>query len=112
MSSVDFFYARPSCESCEKTRALLDDRGVAIRAERSTREPLTESEVVKLLAEVSEVWIARGQKIEKKRAEETKPAELLGPTGKFRAPMLRRGQTLLVGFNVPSLEELVKGAGA
>ena len=31
--------------------------------------------------------------------EETLLAHLLGPTGRFRAPTLRIGKTLLVGFN-------------
>jgi hypothetical protein len=31
--------------------------------------------------------------------EETLLAHLLGPTGNLRAPTLRRGRTLLVGFN-------------
>ena len=31
--------------------------------------------------------------------DETLLAHLLGPTGNLRAPTLRRGKTLLVGFN-------------
>ena len=31
--------------------------------------------------------------------EETLLAHLLGPTGRLRAPTLRKGKTLLVGFN-------------
>lgn len=107
MPAIDFFYARPSCESCVKTRELLADRGVSIRSERSTRDALSEAEVLALLGGVREVWIARGQKIVKQNAGTTKPDELLGPTGKFRAPLLRRGDRLLVGFHVASLLELV-----
>ncbi|MEO8275340.1 MAG: hypothetical protein ABI639_03930 [Thermoanaerobaculia bacterium] len=107
MPAVDFFYARPSCESCEKTRSLLGERKVTIRSERSTRNAFSEPEIRDLLATVDEVWIARGQKIDKRSAQGTRPVDLKGPTGKFRAPMLRRGQRLLVGFHVPSLEELV-----
>jgi hypothetical protein len=107
MTAIDFFYARPSCESCAKARALLAGRAVEIRAERSTRDALTEREVRELLRSVDEVWIARGQGVEKKDAAATRPFELLGPTGKFRAPLLKRGRRLLVGFNVPSLDALV-----
>ena len=31
--------------------------------------------------------------------DETLLAHMLGPTGRLRAPTLRRGKTLLVGFN-------------
>jgi hypothetical protein len=36
-----------------------------------------------------------------------KPADLKGPTGNYRAPIVRKGKTLLVGFNLDALEKLV-----
>jgi len=62
-----------------------------------------------LLASVREVVIARGKKAERRPAGEVRPADLKGPTGNFRAPIVRRGKTLLVGFHRESLEELVGG---
>ncbi len=55
---------------------------------------------------MDEVWIARGKKVEKLAARAAKPDDLRGPTGNFRAPMLRRGRRLLVGFHAASVEEL------
>ena len=43
-TTIDFFYARPGCESCEKVRAELERRGTTIRAERSTKQPMTADE--------------------------------------------------------------------
>ena len=57
-------------------------------------------------AGVDEVWIARGKRVEKLPATAAKPDDLRGPTGNFRAPMLRRGRKLLVGFHAASVEEL------
>jgi len=51
------------------------------------------------------VLVAKGKKIvsfdmkEDPPDRETLLAHLLGPTGNLRAPTLRRGKTLLVGFN-------------
>lgn len=85
---------------------MLRNRKVAVHEERSARNALSEAEVVDLLRSVDEVWIARGKRLEKLAAKAAKPDDLRGPTGNFRAPMLRRGRRLLVGFHAASVEEL------
>lgn len=81
--------------------------GVSVVAERSTRQPLSDVEVRQLLAGVDRVVLARGRRAESRAAAEVTPDDLRGPTGNFRAPMLRRGRTLLVGFHPESLAELL-----
>jgi arsenate reductase-like glutaredoxin family protein len=39
--------------------------------------------------------------------EEALLAHLLGPTGNLRAPTLRRGKTLLVGFNEEAYRQVL-----
>jgi hypothetical protein len=85
---------------------VLRNRKVAVGEERSARNALSEAEVKALIGSVDEVWIARGKKIGKVAAKAAKPDDLRGPTGNFRAPMLRRGRRLLVGFHAASVEEL------
>ena len=85
---------------------MLAGRSVEVREERSSRNPLSESEVKELIRSVEEVWIARGRKVEKRVASATRADDLRGPTGNFRAPMLRQGGRLLVGFHAASIEEL------
>ncbi len=87
---------------------MLDKRQVRIAEERSARkEPLTDKEARALLKRVSEVIVARGTKFERRPASKTKVADLKGPSGNYRAPMLIKGRTLLVGFNAEALSELV-----
>jgi len=86
---------------------VLRGRKVKVREERSARQAMSEAEVLDLIAGVDEVWIARGRKVEKVAAQAARPDDLRGPTGNFRAPMLRRGRRLLVGFHAASVEELV-----
>lgn len=105
MSRIDWFYARPGCESCRKTREELDRRGLVPVAERSTRQPLDEGEAKHLLRSVNEVWILRGGAVEPRRASSVRVAELRGPTGGIRAPMLRAGPRLLVGYREAILRE-------
>ena len=87
---------------------MLSERKLAIAEERSTRDPLTQAEVKALLGSVDEVVLVRGRSVQRHPARRIRPADLKGPTGGFRAPMLRRGRTLLVGFNVESLTALVR----
>jgi hypothetical protein len=63
------------------------------------------ADALALLAEVDLVYAARGKKVERFDLRTDRPDEatlariLLGPTGNLRAPTLRRGRTLLVGFD-------------
>jgi len=81
---------------------------VKVARERSSRkDPLSTDEVRALLATVDEVVIAKGKKAETRLAREVRPDDLRGPTGNFRAPIVRRGRTLLVGFHAETLEALL-----
>jgi len=70
----------------------------------ATRERKGRAEALALAKEVAKVVVARGKKItifDMRHAppdDETLAAHLLGPTGNLRAPTLRKGNTLLVGF--------------
>ena len=58
-----------------------------------------------VLAGVEEIYAAKGKRIvhvdlrKDKRDRTALLGLLLGPTGKLRAPTLRKGRTLLVGFD-------------
>jgi len=103
--AIDWFYARPGCESCEKTRVELERRSLEPREERSTKRPIDDSEARALLGSVDEVWIARGAKIDRRLAARVTVGDLRGPTGGIRAPLLRSGRHLLVGFHEATLRE-------
>lgn len=69
---------------------------------------LGREEALKLASQVSTVIVAKGKKVirfsmKKNRPDdETLLAHMLGPTGNLRAPTVRKGKTLLVGFNEDS----------
>ena len=66
-----------------------------------------------LLKGIDQLYAAKGKKVvhfnlKKDRPDaETLQKMILGPTGNLRAPTLRRGKTLIVGFN----EEMYEQAG-
>ena len=58
-----------------------------------------------LVEQVNQIYAAKGKKVVHINLKTTRPDDetlkkiLLGPTGNLRAPALRKGKTLLVGFD-------------
>lgn len=95
--------------SCKKTRAVLDSHAVALAEERSAgRAPLGDADARALLGTVDTVIVAKGKSSRTLVASETALADLKGPTGGYRAPMVRKGRTLLVGFSEEALSRLLR----
>ena len=65
-----------------------------------------------LVKNVNEVYAAKGKKVVYFDLQKDKPGDeelakvLLGPTGNLRAPALRKGKTLVVGFNEEIYEKV------
>ncbi|MCZ0935629.1 MAG: ArsC family (seleno)protein [Gemmatimonadetes bacterium] len=86
---------------------MFEEIGATIAEERSaTKAPLTDDDVRELLAAAERVVIARGRSRRDLDPGETELDALKGPTGKYRAPIVLAGTTLLVGFNAEALAEL------
>ena len=87
---------------------MLDDRKADVQQQRNSRkEPFSDKEARELIKAVSKVIVARGKKFDEIPAAKATIADLKGPTGNYRAPMLRKGRTLLVGFHAEVLDTLV-----
>ncbi len=87
---------------------MLEKSKSDVRDERPARSrPLTDADAKALLKEVDEVTLARGKTARTLPAREVSLGDLRGPTGNFRAPMLRVGRRLLVGWHEESLRELL-----
>ena len=57
------------------------------------------------------IYVAKGKKVthfdmKDEPEEEELLKHLLGPTGNLRAPTMRRGKTLIVGFNADMYDEV------
>jgi arsenate reductase-like glutaredoxin family protein len=66
-----------------------------------------------MLKTIEEVYAAKGKKVVYFHLKKDRPGDdelakvLLGPTGNLRAPALRIGKTLIVGFNQETYEKVV-----
>jgi arsenate reductase-like glutaredoxin family protein len=71
------------------------------------------AEALQLARTAEKIVVAKGPKIatfDMKKSppdDETLLAHLLGPTGNLRAPTIRKGKTLLVGFNEGAYQDVL-----
>ncbi|MCA9247502.1 MAG: hypothetical protein KDA42_10315 [Planctomycetales bacterium] len=81
-----------------------------VNAKKST---LDRAQALQLARQASMVYAARGKKVVAINMKKDKPDDetlaklIVGPTGNLRAPTLRVGKTLLVGFNQEMYDELL-----
>lgn len=87
---------------------MLENSKARVTEERSAKAaPLKDADVRALLAAVDEVVIAKGKRAVSRSAREVSLDDLRGPTGNYRAPMLRVGRRLLAGFHPEALADLL-----
>ena len=75
---------------------------------------LTKKEALALLAQVDEIYSAKGKRTTHVELKKDRPSDgtllplIMGPTGNLRAPALRIGRILLVGFDQTTYEKLLR----
>ena len=85
---------------------MLDEKDVTVKEERASKKsPMSDADARALLASVDEVVLSRGKAQRRQDSKDTTLDDLRGPTGGFRAPMVKVGKKLLVGFSKEALEE-------
>ncbi len=86
----------------------MDARGAVIADRTSASRKLGRAEAEALVAEAETIYVARGRKQTELPASEPGAADLmLGPTGNLRAPVVRVGSTLIVGYHEEALNEVL-----
>ncbi len=104
--AVEWSYLRANCKTCEKAETWLGKAGIAIGPRVDARkQTINAAEGLKLAKSVNEVRVAKGAKVTTLSMKKGAPSDaelgslIIGPTGNLRAPTLRQGKTLVVGFN-------------
>lgn len=75
---------------------------------------LGREDAAELAAKAKTVIVAKGKKLDTFKVTKKQPSDetvdaMLGPTGNLRAPTVRSGTTLLVGFNEEAYAEALLG---
>jgi len=92
---------------CKKAQGFLESNAVGPPAEvvDATKQRFGRADALKLARSADRVVAGKGKNVvvfDMKKAppdDDTLAAALLGPSGNLKAPTLRMGCTLLVGFN-------------
>lgn len=107
MAHVDWYYHRSGCTSCKRVREFFEQAAIEPAEVQSAggKTRIGADEALALARGASTVAVARGQKIVVfDMAGDPPPddelrAAILGRSGTLRAPAVRAGDTLLVGYN-------------
>jgi len=95
--------------SCTRASRFLDAHGIRAREVVPASRKLAKKDAAGLVKAASKISVAKGKKISEfaggKAGKEVLEA-MLGPTGNLRAPTLRKGKTVIVGFNEEAFERV------
>jgi arsenate reductase-like glutaredoxin family protein len=101
---------------CKKAQGFLESNALRVGdVADAGKERRGRDEALALAKAADRVIVARGKKVvtfdmkKEPPDDDTLAAHLLGPTGNLRAPTLRKGKTLLVGFGEEAYREVLKG---
>ena len=100
--------------TCARTQGFLAKHKVAVAARTDAKKATIKGDAaLGVLKDVDEVYAAKGKRLVHVDLKRGKPPRaellglLLGPTGNLRAPTLRKGRTLIVGFDEATYKRLL-----
>src|SRR5437899_10225640 len=100
--------------SCKRAQGFLETNDWQVREVNDAgKERRGRAEALALARAADKVIVAKGKKVATFDMKKDPPgdeallAHLLGPTGNLRAPTLRKGKTLLVGFSEETYKQFL-----
>jgi hypothetical protein len=101
--------------TCGKTQGFLAKAKIDTAQQVDAKKVrLGPEQALGLVKEVDELYVAKGAKVVHLDLKGAKPDRatllglLLGPSGNLRAPTLRKGRTLLVGFDESTYKSVLR----
>jgi hypothetical protein len=100
--------------TCAKTQGFLARHKVTVSEQRDAKKATIKGEAaLSVLKDVVELYVAKGKRVVHVDLRRDKPprtellALLLGPTGNLRAPTVRKGRTLVIGFDDATYKDVL-----
>lgn len=96
--------------TCAKASRFMDAKRIEVKEIVPASRKLGRKDAKALVESSSRVIVAKGKSVQRfpgGKATEEIVASLLGPTGNLRAPTVRVGKTLLVGFDESAFEDVL-----
>lgn len=92
--------------TCVRTQGFLAKKKIPVTSQVDARKTrLGKKDALALAREMDEIYVAKGKRVTHVKMKADRPDDkalaelLLGPTGNLRAPTLRIGRTMVVGFD-------------
>ena len=102
--------------TCKKAQGYLEKNAVTVSDQTdASKQRKGRADALKLAKTADKIVVAKGKKIvtfDMKKAppeDDTLAASLLGPSGNLRAPTVRKGKTLLIGFSEEAYQDVLGG---
>ena len=99
--------------TCVRTQGFLARKKITVASQVDARKmTVKKKDALAMARQMDEIYMAKGKRVVHVDLKADKPddaalAELiLGPTGNLRAPALRIGRTLVVGFDEATYKEV------
>lgn len=100
--------------TCGKAQEFLAQEHIDVSHKADAKkERFDRDEALRLVREASELYVAKGKRVVHVDLKKSPPSDdelaalILGPSGTLRAPALRRGTTLLIGFDPATYERVL-----
>ena len=101
--------------TCAKTQGFLARHKVTVTEQADAKKATIKgAAALDVLDGIDELYVAKGKKVEHVDLKKSKPDRatllglLLGPTGNLRAPTVRRGRTLIVGYDEATYKTVLR----
>jgi hypothetical protein len=101
--------------TCARTQGFLAKRKITVAVRRDAKKAtIRGDDALGVLKDVDRLYVAKGKRVVQVDLRREKPPRaellglLLGPTGNLRAPTLRKGRTLIVGFDEATYNDLLR----
>lgn len=99
--------------TCGKTQEFLAHGDVEVKEEQNAKKStINATDALALARTVNDIYAAKGKKVvhvdlrKDNPDDETLTKLIVGPSGNLRAPTLRKGKTLVVGFHRETYETI------
>jgi len=101
--------------TCGKTQEFLAEVKVTVAEEVNAKKTaLKLKDALELARQANDIYVAKGKKVVHLNMKKDQPdiatltKLLLGPTGNLRAPTVRKGKTLIIGFDQATYKKVIR----
>ncbi|MGQ0636182.1 MAG: ArsC family (seleno)protein [Planctomycetaceae bacterium] len=114
---IDWYYHRVGCTTCRRADEFLEKAKVSV-AERinARKDRIGPKEALKLVRTARHLFVAKGKKVVQFDLGKDAPGDaelkklVIGPSGNLRAPTLRVGDRMFIGFNAEQIQPSLFGS--